>query len=227
MRVKGGIPRKPGKTVLAGTLLCFGDSNTFGTKPIASLGTTERYPEDIRWPTVACAALGPGWRLVEEGLPGRTTCLDDPTAGAHLNGVPGLKIALLSHWPFDVLTIMLGTNDFKACFGATPEAVAAGAATLLKVAAHPDITARTGPFRTLLICPPHVDETGALAADFFGGAKTSRRLAPLFAELAAANGVGFLDAAEVVSPSPLDGVHFEAGAHEALGAAVAKAVARL
>jgi len=31
----------------------------------------------------------------------------------------------------------------------------------------------------------------------------------------------------VVSPSPLDGVHFEAGAHEALGAAVAKAVARL
>lgn len=212
---------------MAGTLLCFGDSNTFGTKPMETLAASGRYAEGVRWPTVAREALGPGWRLVEEGLPGRTTRLDDPASGEHLNGVPGLKIALLSHWPFDVLAIMLGTNDLKACFGASPEAIAAGAATLLKVAAHPEITARTGPFRTLLICPPHVDETGVLAAEFFGGARKSRALAPLFAELAAAYGVGFLDASEIISPSPVDGVHFEAEAHSALGTAVAEAVARL
>ena len=212
---------------MTGTLLCFGDSNTFGTKPMASLGDRERPGEGIRWPTVARAALGDRWRLVEEGLPGRTTRLDDPAAGGHLNGTPGLKIALLSHWPFDVLTIMLGTNDLKSCFGATPEAIAAGAATLLKIAVNPEIAARTGPFRTLLICPPHVEERGVLAAEFFGGARKSRALAPLYAELAAAYGVGFLDAGEIISPSPVDGVHFDAEAHAALGRAVARAVVRL
>lgn len=209
------------------TLLCFGDSNTHGTPPMSEAGEQGRYPDGIRWPTVARAALGDGWRLVEEGLPGRTTQFDDPAMGQHMNGIPGLKIALLSHCPFDVLTIMLGTNDLKIGFGATPEGIAAGVAMLLRVARHRDMIARTGPFRILLICPPPAIETGPFRSEFLGAEARSRALPRLYRDLAEANGVGFLDAGGVIASSPVDGIHFGEDAHRALGMAVAEAVGAL
>ena len=144
-----------------------------------------------------------------------------------MNGQTGLRIALMSHAPFDVLTIMLGTNDCKARFGSTPQAIAARVAGLLDIAQHPDTTARTGAFRTLLICPPPVDEAGALAGDFYGGRAVSLGLPPLLRAMASARGVGFLDAGRIIGPGKLDGIHFDADAHLALGVAVAEAVAAL
>ena len=32
------------------TVLCYGDSNTHGTKPLHMLGQRERYPAEVRWP---------------------------------------------------------------------------------------------------------------------------------------------------------------------------------
>ncbi|MEM7614156.1 MAG: hypothetical protein AAF245_03865, partial [Pseudomonadota bacterium] len=63
------------------TLLAFGDSNTHGTVPIRTFGQTDRYDRSTRWPGACAAALGGDWHVVEEGLPGRTTTLDDPTWG--------------------------------------------------------------------------------------------------------------------------------------------------
>ena len=85
-----------------------------------------RYGEDSRWPRVAGAALGAGWTIVEEGLPGRTAQFDDPVMGAWMNGQMGLRIALASHGPIDWLAIMLGTNDCKTRFGGRPETITAG-----------------------------------------------------------------------------------------------------
>ena len=109
------------------TLLCFGDSNTHGTPPIVTRGVYARLSGDVRWPRVA-AGLLPDWEVVEEGLPGRTAQFPDPVMGAHMDGRDGLKIALQSHGPIDALTIMLGTNDVKTRYGATPEKVVAGIA---------------------------------------------------------------------------------------------------
>ncbi|MCX7301462.1 MAG: SGNH/GDSL hydrolase family protein [Rhodobacterales bacterium] len=210
------------------TLLCFGDSNTHGSPPLQRLGEPyRRFDAATRWPRLALAALGSGWDLVEEGLPGRTSQFDDAVMGAHMNGVSGLKIALESHGPIDVLTIMLGTNDVKTCFGATPSAVMGGIAGLLMVSQSLAMQDRHGGFKTLLICPPPVVETGCLKEIFWGGAATSQALPPLYKALAATWGVGFLDAGTVVSVSPVDGVHYEPEAHATLGAAVAAAVAAL
>lgn len=205
-------------------LLTFGDSNTHGTPPMTDRLLSRRYDSQTRWPQVARRALGPDWELVEEGLPGRTTSFDDPCMDNLMNGWPALRQALQSHGPLDVLTIMLGTNDVKTRFGATPERIAAGIAGLLDLACGIEMQTRHAGFRILLICPPPVLETGVLAADFFGGAETSRALAPLYQHLAASRGVGFVDAGQVIAVSPTDGVHFEAGAHAALGEAVAAAV---
>jgi lysophospholipase L1-like esterase len=69
-----------------------------------------------------------------------------------------------------------------------------------------------------------VIEAGCLAEVFAGAEPKSRRLAGFYAEVAARWGAAFLDAGEVIGPSPVDGVHFEAKAHAALGARVAEAV---
>ena len=204
------------------TILTFGDSNTHGTPPMTDRVLRARHGRDIRWPQVMARSLG--WDIVEEGLPGRTTQFDDPVMDGLMNGYPALRQALQSHGPLDVLTIMLGTNDVKTRFGATPEQVMAGIAALLDLAVGAEMQDRQGGFRVLLICPPPVQEAGVLAMDFWGAAAKSRALAPLYAALAASRGVGFLDAGKVIEVSPVDGVHFDAAAHLALGAAVAEAV---
>lgn len=199
-------------------VMCFGDSNTHGTPPIVDLGRYDRFGPGVRWPSRVQAALG--CDMVEEGLPGRTSMFDDPIMGAHMNGQAGLKIALESHGPLDVLVLMLGTNDVKARFTATPEAVVGGIASLLDIAQHRVMQERHGGFRILLICPTPVVEVGPIRHEFWGGAARSQALPPLYAALAAARGIEFLDAGPVIAVSPLDGVHFDEAAHAKLADAV-------
>ncbi len=206
-------------------LMCFGDSNTHGTPPVSVRGIWTRYDRATRWPTRAAARLGPGWELVEEGLPGRTAAFPDPVMGAHMDGGLGLRIALLSHGPLDWLAIMLGTNDVKARFGATPGRIAAGIAGLVDLAQSPDMAPRHPGLRILLIAPPPVEERGVLAGEFLGGPAKSAALVPLLAGLARARGCAFLEAGRHAAVSPTDGVHWDPGSHAALAEAVARLAA--
>ena len=200
-------------------VMCFGDSNTHGTPPITDLAKYERYGAGVRWPSLVRVALG--CELIEEGLPGRTAQFDDPIMGAQMNGQTGLKIALESHGPLDVLVLMLGTNDVKARFTSTPEAVVGGIASLLDIAQHRVMQERHGGFKVLLVCPTPVAEGGPIKDEFWGGAARSQALAPMYAALAKARGIEFLDAGQVIKVSPLDGVHFDQGEHAKLAVAVA------
>ena len=53
-------------------ILCFGDSNTWGYEPLVA----RRYPADVRWPGVLQNSLGDGFRVIEEGLNGRTNIMN-------------------------------------------------------------------------------------------------------------------------------------------------------
>ena len=59
------------------TVLCYGDSNTYGYNPVNGL----RYPQDVRWPGKLQSLLGNGYQIIEEGCNGRTTVFDDPLEG--------------------------------------------------------------------------------------------------------------------------------------------------
>lgn len=209
------------------TILTFGDSNTYGTPPMTERGPHHRFGPDIRWPGVMARHFGPDWTLIEEGLPGRTTRFADPVMGDHMNGLIGLKIALNSHGPIDVLTIMLGTNDSKMMFGADAMGMAAGIAGLLAIAHDDVMQTRHGGFRTLIICPPPVTVTGCIGDVFYNGDAVSRALPQHYADLAAHWGAGFLDAGAYTAVSPIDGVHFDEAAHALFGRAVAQAVGAL
>jgi lysophospholipase L1-like esterase len=206
------------------TLLTYGDSNTHGNRPIVAQGDYHRLDEKSRWPCVAKEALGDKWLLIEEGLPGRTTCFDDPIMGSSMNGWLGLKIALASHGPIDLLTIMLGTNDCKALFGNSERDILGGIAGLLAIAQDADLQNRHGGYKTLLIAPPPIVVTGYLSAAFYGADRLSEQLGSLYSEIATHRGVEFFDAGKVIETSPVDGVHFEEEAHQTLGMALARKI---
>lgn len=199
-------------------VMCFGDSNTHGTPPIVDLAVYGRFGPGGRWPSRVGQALG--CEVIEEGLPGRTAMFDDPIMGAHMNGQAGLKMALESHGPLDVLVLMLGTNDVKTRFTSTPQAVLGGIASLLDIAQHRVMQDRHGGFRILLICPAPVVEVGPIKDEFWGGAARSQALPPLYQALAQARGIDYLDAGQVIAVSPLDGVHFDEAEHAKLADAV-------
>ena len=51
------------------TILCFGDSNTWGYDPAAA----SRFPYEKRWPSVLASRLGSAYLVIPEGLNGRST----------------------------------------------------------------------------------------------------------------------------------------------------------
>ena len=190
-------------------VLCFGDSNTYGSVP-GELGG--RFGWDVRWPGVLARELGAGWRIVEEGLPGRTTVFDDPIV-PYRRGADYLPPCLASHAPLDVVVIFLGTNDLKARFSAGPADIAAGVGVLAQ-------TASAAAPRVLVLGLPRLGP--ALDPEFAGAEEKAPGLGRFLAEEAAAVGVDLLDLAEVVAYSELDGIHLDADGHAAIGAAVAQ-----
>ncbi len=99
------------------TVLCYGDSNTWGFDPARQ----RRFPRELRWPGRLQAALGADWHVVEEGLNGRTTTLDSPLAPGK-NGLSYLAPCRDSHAPLDCVVIYLGTNDLAKRYAMTATA---------------------------------------------------------------------------------------------------------
>ena len=109
-------------------ILCFGDSNTYGLIP----GTTnQRYGWGTRWTSILDEKVRTkGYRVIEEGLCGRTTVFDDPFR-TERRGTEMLPAILESHRPVDTIVLMLGTNDCKSVYSATPEVIGQGIEQLL------------------------------------------------------------------------------------------------
>jgi lysophospholipase L1-like esterase len=208
------------------TILCYGDSNTHGTVPMRDLDDVQRFGPSERWGGIMRQTLGADWWVVEEGLPGRTTVLDDPIEGIYKNGLTHLPPCLESHRPVDIVAIILGTNDLKTRFGMPPTDIAAGAGILVET-----VRAVLRPFgeqpKILLIAPPPILETGCLADMFAGGAAKSQTFGRHYGAMAKKLGAGFLDFGTLTRSSETDGIHFDRSAHQALGAAAAQAVRSL
>lgn len=208
----------------ARTILCFGDSNTHGTRAMTGSFDRRRFEPSARWTSIMAQALGPDFDVVAEGHPGRTTVFDDPIEGAHKNAHRALKVVLESHRPIDLVILMLGTNDLKARFNVSAHDIALGVQRLVMEIRSND----SGPDGTapavLLAAPVPVIETGVFVDIFAGAAEKSRALPALLEQIAARQGVAFADMGQHASVDPVDGIHLEAAAHVAIGGAMAKSV---
>ena len=191
------------------TILCYGDSNTWGYIP----GLAGRYKYHQRWPNIFQAKLSKEVQVITEALNGRTTVLDEPEREGR-NGKTMLLPLIESHMPLDLIIIMLGTNDLKAIYNRTPEDVAKGVLTLVKIIRkYHNVTFSAQP-EILIISPPHVTQLSPLMAmQFESASEKSKQLAVHLQKVAVKNCCLFLDAASIVIPSNKDGVHIDADSH--------------
>jgi len=203
------------------TILAFGDSNTYGFPPMKSrTDNPPRFPVGTRWPTVVAAETG--WTVIEAGLPGRSaTGQTDVIMGAYAGGPVGLRIALNSCDNIDALVIMMGTNDQKAQFGLSAQAITGAVSGLLSIAKSEEMQDKHGGYEILLVCPPAVKELGALKEEFFGAEAKSAALPDLYAALADNWDIDYFNANTVIETNDDEGVHLDAESQKALGQAIA------
>ncbi|MDB6075027.1 MAG: hydrolase [Verrucomicrobiaceae bacterium] len=214
------------------TILCFGDSNTWGYDPSATLaaGYHVRYAHDVRWTGALARHLGPAFTVIAEGQNGRTTVHDDPTAFAPRNGRKALPLILESHKPIDIVVLMLGSNDLKTVYHVPPGDIAAGAGLLVKMILQSDAGPNNKAPKVLLVCPPPVADLSGLPemnAKMEDGRNKSLALPAYYEAVAKQYGVAFLNSQDIIVPSLVDGIHLEASEHAALGGAVAVALRQM
>ena len=212
------------------TIVVFGDSLVWGYDPANDWmppgSKVRRFSDEERWPGVMAAELGPGHKLIVEGLTGRTTVWDDPLEPGR-SGAAHLIPILDSHAPLDLVIIMLGTNDLKQHLAVSARDIARGAGILVDQALHNAADDFVGEPLVLLVSPPllgeRVDEM-VQNPDFTGGYAKSAKLAGHFKVIADHYGVPFFDAATVATASELDQIHLDVEQHANLGKAIAPVV---
>ena len=202
-------------------IVCLGDSNTHGScaDPRDSADGGIRYNEDERWTCRLQKHLGEDYLVLEEGLSGRTTCIDDPIHEG-LSALPYLYPCLKSHEDVDLLIIMLGTNDLKHRFSATATDISLALERMVKTAQAVDNYTSDKPFQILLVSPAEVLPKTFLGEVFGDRSGTTKEFPALFQAVAQRCGVHFLNIAAYAQPSELDGLHFDRENHKKVAAAM-------
>ncbi len=191
------------------TILCFGDSNTWGLVP----GTTERYPWGIRWTSILQDRLAKyGVRVVEDGLCGRTTVFED-SFRKNRKGSAVLPLALEVNSEVDTVILMLGTNDCKTCYGASAGVIGKGIETLLQ-----QIRDFSSAIRIILAAPIELG-VGVWRTEYdpeFNeeSVEKSKHLKQIYQEIAKRWDVEFIAASDCALPSDTDLEHFTREGHE-------------
>ena len=196
-------------------ILCFGDSNTYGLIP----NTQSRYCWGTRWTSILNEKLGlDEYRIIEEGLCGRTTVFDDPLRD-HRNASKFLPAVLETNKGIDTIILMLGTNDCKTVYNATSEVIGKGIEKLLGI-----IRNYSKETKILLISPIHFGEKvwhKEYDPEFSKDSITvNEGLAKVYSQIAKKQGVLFLDASLYANPSEADHEHLNEQGHIALANAI-------
>jgi len=203
-------------------ILCFGDSNTWGYEPLVA----RRYPADARWTGVLQRSLGDGFRVIEEGLNGRTNVTNEEGRPIR-SGLDVLPVLLESHRPLDLVVIMLGTNDLKHDFDLSAEQIADGARKVCRYVIDCEYLTDDPP-QILLISPTHVELVTVEEEDqFIGAIGKSRELAEHYQAVADDLGIHFLDASKIVVKTDLDGVHWDVDQHKAFGESLSGTIQKI
>lgn len=192
-------------------IVCFGDSNTYGLIP----GTTnKRYNEFVRYPKIVAEILGSSYKVIEEGLIGRTTIYDDPRGGRiGINDV----YKILDYNP-DYLIVMLGTNDIKRNNAKTEDEVRNAMNLFLSKLNNKKL-------KLIIVSPIHLSSNiSKLDKEYnYNSYCLSKKLKNIYFDLSKEFNAIFLDASNFSKPG-IDGEHLTKAGHIKLGNAIANVI---
>ena len=180
------------------TILCYGDSNTYGYDPRDLF--SNRYPEAVRWISALSASEH---TVLNDGMNGREIPHRPLEVSASVQ-------SLVTAAP-DLLVIMLGSNDLLMHPGFTATDVAMRMDSFIANICH----AKSPNTDVLLIAPPPmkrgawVQENRLLAE--------SAKLGEAFRKIAIKHHIFFADASEWQIDLTFDGVHFSEAGHQTFG----------
>lgn len=201
------------------TVLCYGDSNTYGYNPVDAT----RHPRDVRWTGRLQMLLGEEYTVIEEGCNGRTTVFKEPV-DTWKSGLEYVKPCLNSHKPVDIVVMMLGTNDLKMMFHADTKIIAQGAERLVQEIYNFADQKQSFRPKVILVSPPEIGKditTSSFRDSFDETAITrSKEFPEYYKEVAKRNDCVFFNAAEVVKPSEEDSLHLMPKEHAKLAEAL-------
>ncbi len=202
------------------TIVCFGDSNTWGYTP----GTGLRYSYDERWPGVLQGQLATHVRVIEEGLNGRTTAFDEPFRSGR-DGSEALPSILETHRPLDLLIIALGANDLQPLYNASGYDSARRLEKLIEISKHSEAGSENNAPNILVIAPTRFNPSCEVVNRLLPGAIAKfSTLLEEYRRVTEANACHYFDSNDVMIVSEVDGVHIDASNHKKLGMAVADKV---
>ena len=206
-------------------IICFGDSNTWGFNPLDG----SRYDENTRWPMVLQKLLGDEYQIIEEGQNGRTIANSDPWEWGCKCGMDYILPMVESHKPFDLLIIMLGSNDLKAKFHLPAGDIAGSLQNMLmKTKSFLKYQCGIEP-KILIVSPPYLGENLATSpfAPFFDVdtvIENSKRLAYWYELVAKQFDCEFLDAAAICKAGEADSLHLMEDGHKALAEGICRKI---
>lgn len=191
-------------------ILFFGDSNTWGY----DAKDASRQPNCF---TQLVKKAFSEYEIIEEGLCGRTLCLNDPY-DADRNGAKMISMVLKTHAPIDVVFIMLGTNDAKRQFSTNSISLEKGIRTLMYRALNPE-NYRDGSKlpKFFVVCPPKMNVDGLKnerTASNFGqaGFDILANTKPYLEKGCSGLNVEVIDTSAVAGS--LDGIHMDEKGHK-------------
>lgn len=194
------------------SIVCFGDSNTWGY----DAETDCRFNDDVRWTGLLQTQLGDSYRIIEEGLPGRTSVSEDPLFEG-LSGISYLYPCLMSHSPLDLVVIMLGTNDTKERFGLTSYNIAQGIVRLALKARGSGAGPEGKAPEILVLAPPPIgagySHTSIGKPMGRGCSEKSAEFPEHLAALLTGTGIHYIDSKAYVSMNEVDYMHLDQQGH--------------
>ncbi len=200
-------------------ILAFGDSNTWGLKPLENTSSpAERYDTETRWTSLLQKYLGTDAFVIEQGLNGRNTGIDDLGRGykLNLNAQSVFSAIVESSTPLDLIIIMLGTNDCHLRYDIDEKVSANNIEELIKIA-QSNIVVGDIP-HILIISPVPLRDEPLNEVNTALNIAMSHKLAPLYEEICSKyDNVSFLDAQSAVALADgCDGIHLSEKAHKDL-----------
>ena len=197
-------------------ILCFGDSNTYGFIP----QNRKRYPENIRWSGILKSKLSPDYQVIEAGCNNRTGFFDNP-AGKEFTGYKILPEYLKKYNP-DIVITAIGINDLQFQYNASIEDIKNGLDKLLNLINDKEI---------ILLSPSVIKNNilNSFFAQMFDetSIQKSSNMAEIYQKTAEKYNAKYINLNEIVTPSDIDGLHYEPQAHSKIADKIIKVLKTL